>query len=162
MIGLTILTIIIAGIGLWLQKMDFDNRFAENLISDTTGLEEPTRLNNKTELYILSLHNYGSVEEDLEITINFYLDVEILNVFNIEEEGRKINQEIRTDKSEYYVEYSKIYANEDIIIRLDITSDEIKQKESLLVYPYSINAYTNSGKINIYRSFETKFFTFGN
>lgn len=146
-IGIAIVMLCFTGVNSWLYYTEVTQ---ESLISDITGIEILEKIGND-ELYQIKLHNYGSTEQNLQITISFYLEVELLDVFNIDEEARRIKEELRTDKSEYYVQYSQIYANEDIIIRLEITSDELEQNESSLIYPYSINAFTNEGKIIVTR-----------
>lgn len=149
-IGIAILLLFFTGFNSWLYYNEVTEVTQESLISDVTGLESIKRMGND-ELYQINLHNYGSTEENVEITISFYIEVKIIEALNIDEDARKIKEEIRAYKSQYYVHYSKMYANENITIRLTVTSDEFIKNQVSLIYPYKIDAFTDDGKIQIYR-----------
>ncbi|MBE3137478.1 MAG: hypothetical protein IMZ43_08855 [Thermoplasmata archaeon] len=152
MVFLTVVSILIAFGGFVIQKMQLDDALSKNLISYVTANEHPKRMGDD-ELYQLTLHNYGEVENDLQLTITFTLETKIITIFNIEPEGLKINESLSGLNSTYFIRYEKIHAGEDIVIRLDIIDDRLTTNESLLIYPKYIDAYTDTGKINVYRSF---------
>ena len=150
---IAIAMIFVTGYNVYLHQIEVDFATSEDLISDVIGTEYAKRMGDD-ELYTLTLHNYGSVENELQVTITFNLNVTILDYYNIDEETLKVNETTRRQNSEYYVLYQKIRAGEEIIIRLDIENEDFKVNNSLLLYPKYIEAYTIEGKILVFRNIE--------
>lgn len=121
----------------------------ESLISDVTATEEAIRMGND-ELYQLTLHNYGEVENDVQITIQFTLESEIIRIQNPQTNPKELEYSLTGKNTIYFVKYEKIFSGEDILIRLDVSDDRLKNNESFLVYPKLIKVSTMEGKVIIH------------